>query len=160
MSIVEKFWKKVRKSEGCWEWMASQVRGYGSFTSGPNHGLSSRAHRVAWELTYGVIPRGLDVCHRCDNRGCVNPDHLFLGTSQDNMDDKVRKGRQAKGLEHSRKILKCGPKGELVGSSKLTLAEVIEIRNSSARKIDLSKKFGVTRQTIHHIQVRNTWKSF
>lgn len=88
---TERFWAHVAQSEGCWEWQASVFRtGYGQFRDG---GRSMRAHRVAWELVNGPIPEGLHVCHRCDNRKCVRPDHLFLGTRSDNMQDMSAKGR-------------------------------------------------------------------
>lgn len=91
-SVNDRFWSKVDKSGDCWEWTASRFsNGYGQFTFG---GYPIGAHRVAFEETKGLIPTGLVVMHSCDNRGCVNPAHLSLGTPLDNALDKVAKGRE------------------------------------------------------------------
>src|SRR5256885_74384 len=87
------FWnRKTISPSGCWEWVGSKRElGYGQVRY---KGRSARAHRIAWELTFGEIPDGRSVLHKCDNPPCINPDHLFLGTQQDNVDDMFRKGRQ------------------------------------------------------------------
>ena len=82
-----------RPGEGCWEYRdwAVNHNGYGRLWVG---GRTVAAHRFAWELAYGPIPHGMQVCHRCDNPPCVRPDHLFLGTARDNARDRDAKGRQ------------------------------------------------------------------
>jgi hypothetical protein len=87
MISAARFWPKVRKDRGCWVWTgATTTTGYGRLSGQP-------AHRLSWEIHHGPIPAGLFVCHRCDNPGCVRPDHLFLGTHEANMADMVAKGR-------------------------------------------------------------------
>lgn len=87
-----RFWKYVAKSDGCWLWTASTNHwGYGQLSCPGRSYL--RAHRLSYEMHVGPIPDGLFVCHRCDVPACVRPDHLFLGTPKDNVDDMVAKGR-------------------------------------------------------------------
>jgi hypothetical protein len=100
----ERFWIKVGRTDDpdeCWEWKASIGDvGYGIFHIRDEFGKwkAERAHRMAWILTYGH-PGELFVLHRCDNRKCANPNHLFLGTNQDNMKDMVAKGRRLRGYK-------------------------------------------------------------
>ena len=90
------FWDRCipEPNTGCWLWMdCAHEFGYGLLKIGGRKGPVVRAHRYAWELHNGPIPRGLFVCHRCDNPPCCNPAHLFLGTNADNVRDMRRKGR-------------------------------------------------------------------
>lgn len=90
----ERFWKKVRKSKGCWTWTGSKSRhGYGQLRTGRGKGRLELAPRISWRLANGPIPDGLCVLHKCDNPPCVRPSHLKLGTMADNSADMVRKGR-------------------------------------------------------------------
>lgn len=94
-----RFWEKVDKTDGCWNWIAARgsVRektpGYGHFGY---LGKTHLAHRLSWKIHFGEIPAGIFVLHKCDNPGCVRPDHLFLGTHADNMADAKTKGRMIK----------------------------------------------------------------
>ena len=94
----ERFWAKVKRADdlfGCWEWMGCRMpHGHGQMTIDDKRVL---VHRFAWILHNGPIPDGLHVCHHCDNGWCVRPEHLFLGTHQDNMADRDRKGRTFNG---------------------------------------------------------------
>lgn len=144
---AERFAEKVRQSKnGCLEWQGSKSdTGYGCFYDGKAY----HAHRYAWIKKEGPIPSGLLVLHKCDNRACVNTDHLFLGTHQDNSRDMVSKGRQR---------LPRSTAGEAHGESKLTDDAVREIRTSPLTGRQLAAKFGVDESTVSHVRRGVSWR--
>lgn len=146
-TFEERFWSKVRKTDGCWLWTAYKTRtGYGKIRRGEK--LVS-AHRVSWELHNGPIPEGLCVLHECDNPACVNPAHLFLGTQVDNVADMVSKGRQR------------APEGASVGTAKLAPAQVLEIRSRQGQgqsQRALAREFGVSKSQIGNILSGSFWR--
>jgi len=172
-----RFWQKVEKTDGCWFWLgARNSDGYGSFNIG-NHGTG--AHRIAYTLEVGNIPQGVSVLHSCDNRACVRPGHLFLGTQQDNVTDMMKKGRgnKASGDQNASRLYpgihRWGPthtlrlhperqaRGERVAKAKLTSTQVIEIRTQWKQGMSqhaLARKFGVTLSCIHWIVSGKTWR--
>lgn len=115
--VSKRFWTKVAKTDEhlCWLWTGAKYRnGYGGFGVNRNGLKMTGAHRMSWELAHGPIPPGLDICHRCDVPACVNPTHLFLGTTQDNMRDKIAKGR-----DHNLKRTQCKLGHSLSGDNLL-----------------------------------------
>lgn len=93
-NLEQRFWSKVDNSGDCWEWRGRLAwNGYGMFSPMGRGGRAVRAHRLAYELTKGAIPSGLCVLHSCDNRACVRPDHLSVGTARENAHDRVVRGR-------------------------------------------------------------------
>ena len=147
-SPVKRFWVKVLKSDGCWLWVGNQDhRGYGRFRIDAQ-GKMDGAHRAAWFLTYGPVPDGLHVCHHCDNPRCVRPDHLFLGTHDDNMRDMTVKGRGHQGVRNV--------------NAKVTEADVRAIRIRYAAggvtQKALAEKYGVDHTTVSLIVRRKNWR--
>ena len=110
MDRFKRFWSKVKKTDGCWEWQGATNKKTGQ-AQYHYEGENTQAYRVAWIFTYGNIPDGLYVCHHYDNPACVRPDHLFLGTALANSQDRDNKGR---GIQ---------PTGERNGVSKLTIED-------------------------------------
>jgi hypothetical protein len=159
MTIRERFWSKVEKTETCWIWKGSKISaGYGMFHF---RGQNRRAHRFSYEMTYGPIPDGLSVLHKCDVPLCVRPDHLFLGTQEDNMQDMSKKGRSLVGekspIAQHPEVCR---RGETHYRAKLTKEKVLQIRELSAAHStpELADMFGVNGGTIHDILSRRTWK--
>lgn len=153
-----RFWAKVNKSGDCWLWTAnSGRRGYGRF--GYN-GRTQQAHRVAWQLTHGPIKDGLCVCHSCDVPACVNPAHLWLGTQDENVSDRDKKGRHFSptGERHgSRTQPESRPRGEAHANAKLTTEQVIAIRADTRSLRLVAADYGIGQQTVCKIKKGQSW---
>jgi len=147
---IDRFWTKVDKTGSCWEWKKLlDKKGYGLITV---KNKTIYAHRFS-ALIAGLNITDKFVCHRCDNPKCVNPDHLFVGTLQDNKNDEISKSRQARGAKH--------------GMTNLTESDVTYIKNNYIRgnrnivksnSMELAKMFSVTDQTIRNIAKNKTWR--
>jgi HNH endonuclease len=149
------FWSKVDRSGGedeCWIWTRAVYgnNGYGALKV---NGKKVAAHRYSYELHYGIVPKDKDVCHRCNNRLCVNPRHLYLGTAKDNVSDAIKSG-----THH------FAPGASLQGidnpSARLTESEVLEIYYrvwSGEPGIRLAAEYGVSEQEVSRIKNGQTW---
>lgn len=135
-------YSKVDEQTGCRVWTGGrQENGYG-VTYGDGY-KTTTAHRLAYQEYKGPIPKGMLVCHTCDNRACINPEHLFLGSSLDNNLDAQAKGRH--------------PHGETHGGARLTAIDVEVIRKSSLTQVELAKMYGVKQPHISRILLRQSW---
>jgi len=142
---LARFNTKHHPAGDCWQWTDSlTAKGYGRFSY---NGKAERAHRVSWLLHRGPIPDGMLVCHRCDNPGCVNPDHLFLGSAAESTADMDAKGRRVT-VPHP---------GEQHGYAKLSEQDVRAIRASNERQRDIAKRFGITQANVSLIRRRKSW---
>ena len=121
------------------------------FSNGYGRDGHRLAHRVAYESANGPIPPGLCVCHRCDEKACVNPDHLFLGTVADNNHDMMAKGRA--------KFYGGPRRGERNGRARITLAAAVEIRTSRESPEILASRFGITRSYVLEIRRGKRWRN-
>jgi hypothetical protein len=143
---VARFWSRieVRKQSQCWPWRyGTNESGYGEFRceGGEDRGA---AHRIAYTITKGDIPAGLIVRHSCDNPLCCNPDHLEIGTHQDNVADRVSRNRSAIGEDN--------------GRAKLSEEDVRRIRRSPLSNETLARTFKVDPSTIKAVRTGDTWK--
>jgi hypothetical protein len=129
----------------CWNWTACKDSGgYGLVTA--NGRSNQKVHRVVYGLAVSDIPEGMMVLHRCDNRSCCNPFHLFLGTAQDNVSDMHMKGRANQ------------VSGEMAGSARLTSAEVLAIRDDDRTQEQIAADYGIAQTTVSAIKKRKNWR--
>lgn len=155
----ERFFEKVETSESCWKWRGSLApNGYGQFFRAVG---SRQAHRISWEYEHGEIPEGLHVCHTCDNRRCVRPSHLFLGTRSDNMKDMVIKNRhntrpgcaamlKVRRVHHGVNNHECK-----LSEEQAMIAKVCPRTRGSASR--LAESFGVSLTVISDIRAGKRW---
>jgi hypothetical protein len=128
---------------GCWI-CTSHPRDKDGYTTKWVNGTNKKIHRLMYELHRGIIPPNMCVCHVCDEPACINPSHLWLGTKDDNMHDRDKKGRTTCGEKHH--------------SAKLTGSQVLEIRSISDTQQEIAKKYGIAQNTVSKIKKRKTWK--
>ena len=148
-NLLHRFWKKVEKTDGCWEWSGCKARGYGKMSVYGFGFAAETATRISWRIHFGRIPEGKWILHKCDNPPCVRPDHLFIGDAQTNVDDMITKGRN----RATNRVF-----GESNHLSVLTESKVLEILKTKPGTRGLAKKFGVHRDTVWNIRTGKTWK--
>lgn len=144
--LAERILRNSRMDEsGCRIWTSClDSDGYGYLHNRQGSPKNLKAHRVSYEQFVGPIPAGMYVCHSCDVRRCVNPEHLWLGTHEQNQNDRILKGRSAKGSQF--KTAKLNEK----------IVKAIRAANGSMREIGAA--FGISPQHVHDVRTRKTWK--
>lgn len=136
------------EKEECWMWNRRlNSSGYGTIREPGRGGRMLLAHRASFQLHIGPIPEGLCVCHRCDVRACVNPEHLFLGTNLDNVKDRDAKGRCRSGAPH----------GESNGNAKLNSMDALAIKSDTRTHKAIAADYGISRSTVTNIKLGLTW---
>ena len=153
---IDRFNSRVAKGNGCHLWLGSlDPCGYGTFSF---NGKNTKAHRFAWSVKNGEIPKGMMICHHCDNPSCVNPDHLFIGTQFDNMRDMHDKNRHTM-RDKSWVEKRAAYDGANNPNAKLTADIVRTIRSSTEKATVLAAQYGVHRNIIYGILKRTSWKN-
>ncbi len=153
--VVERFWEKVKKQDGCWEWQSgARGGGYGGFKI---DGRAWLAHRVSWIINYGNIPEGLNILHKCNNKNCVNPNHLYVGTQKENVRDAIDAGthyripdehrRPVRGLEHKNAKL-----------DHLKVREIRRLRKEGLGCRELGRFYDVDHSIISEVCNNKIWK--
>lgn len=138
---MERFLRNAQSLGGCWEWYGYRNKdGYGLTKA---NGRTALAHRVAYRLSIGVILEGEKVCHACDNPICCRPDHFFLGSQKDNVDDCIAKGRFVI--------------GEKNGGAKLTDILARQIRTDTRTQVEIAAAFGISQSLVSAIKTGLRW---
>lgn len=166
--MVDRFWSRVEKSDGCWLWTGKTGTGYPYGRISPDGGKRTiGAHVASWRIHFGAVPDSLWVCHTCDTPRCVRPDHLFLGTNVQNWQDMRAKERGSKppllqGDAHpSRRYPKRLRRGEANNKARLTAAQVRAIRALHQRGATirgLARQYGLTKTAIANVVHYVTWR--
>lgn len=146
-----RLWLQTTWSPDCWVWQGPRLpKGYGRLNCGGRYVL---AHRLSYEIHYGPIPKGLLVCHSCDNPPCIRPDHLFLGTAKENSADMWAKGRQRQGAIY---------RGSRSTNAKLTESQVATIRaryaTGGVTQYEIAAEYGVSQATVKELLNFETWR--
>jgi len=146
---IARFWTHVRKRgpDECWNWQASIINGGYGQVQLANPRRMVLAHRLAYAAAYGEVPSGKQVHHRCDNRRCCNPAHLWVGTQHDNIADAIAKGRYKAAGEHNPKA-KIGPD---------EVRQIRKLAGASSQR-EIAERFGVSQQNVSAILRRETWR--
>ena len=152
------FWDKAQILEtGCWKWTSTtSKRGYGQVKVGDTFYL---AHRMSYILTYGEVPPGLQVCHKCDNPWCVRPTHLFAGTPKENTQDSIAKGRKpvltgpANGMYGQ-----CGERNPVHKLTTTNVLAILEAERQGFTRTEIARRFHVSGSLISHILLGRSWR--
>lgn len=156
-SLEVRFWKKVNKTENCWEWTGCKSQGYGKIGAGMHAGKCLTASRVSWNMHFGEIKEGLYVCHKCDNRSCVRPDHLFLGTQKENIQDAVLKGRMRSYDRHGEKNPRAKIGWKDVDFIRKNFVPHNGKRDGKTGTYPFVKRFGIDSKTVWSIYHNKIW---